>query len=266
MKKTSFLPLMAMGAAICFATSCGSDDPGTLNGEFSVSPTLKVKFAQGNLQYQPSTKTYRFADNQWQCLSKERDQMSETDTVFWDLFNWGTGTNPATKSDTFVDWGTNPVSNGGNEGGIWRCLSGEEWEYLILKRENAGNLTAWATVNEVKGIVVLPDNFKAEGEIQFTPVDGKLLRSWKDQMSLQDTQSDLTTANTYSLSQWKALEEAGAMFLPYNATRFKDFPCGGYWLPTKDYLSIENSCIWPKRGCTPDAFTFGVRLVKEIKN
>ena len=56
MKKTSFLPLMAMGAAICFATSCGSDDPGTLNGEFSVSPTLKVKFAQGNLQYQPSTK------------------------------------------------------------------------------------------------------------------------------------------------------------------------------------------------------------------
>ncbi|MBO4244377.1 MAG: hypothetical protein J5882_04900 [Bacteroidales bacterium] len=265
MKKTAFMPLMAMAAAVCVVTSCGPEDPGALNGEFSISPTQRVKFAQGNLQYQPSTKTYRFADNQWQCLSKERDKMAETDTVFWDLFDWGTGDNPAKSSDKFVDWGKNPITNGGNEGGIWRSLTGEEWEYLILKRENAANLTAWAMVNNVKGIVVLPDNFKAEGSLKFNPVPADSLRTWSDQMALKNYKTDLSPANTYTADEWKAMQDAGAMFLSFNATRFDDYPSGGYWLPTDDYMSIEPGAIWPKRGCNTSAFTFGVRLAKDVK-
>lgn len=38
---------------------------GALNGLFSVSATKKVYFSKGNLQYQASTNTWRFATNQW---------------------------------------------------------------------------------------------------------------------------------------------------------------------------------------------------------
>ena len=38
---------------------------GMLNGMFSVSNNTKVYFSQGNLQYQASTDTWRFATNQW---------------------------------------------------------------------------------------------------------------------------------------------------------------------------------------------------------
>lgn len=38
---------------------------GAINGLFSVSANKKVYFSQGNLQYQASTNTWRFAENQW---------------------------------------------------------------------------------------------------------------------------------------------------------------------------------------------------------
>ena len=38
---------------------------GALPGVFSVSPTKKVRFSQGNLQYQASTNTWRFAEHQY---------------------------------------------------------------------------------------------------------------------------------------------------------------------------------------------------------
>lgn len=39
-----------------------------LSGLFSVSPTLKVRFSSGNLQYQASTNTWRFALNQYDII------------------------------------------------------------------------------------------------------------------------------------------------------------------------------------------------------
>jgi hypothetical protein len=36
---------------------------GAVSGLYSVSPTLKVYFSMGNLQYQPSTGIWRFAEN-----------------------------------------------------------------------------------------------------------------------------------------------------------------------------------------------------------
>ena len=38
---------------------------GALPGMFSVAPDRTVNFSQGNLQYQASTNTWRFAENQW---------------------------------------------------------------------------------------------------------------------------------------------------------------------------------------------------------
>ncbi len=41
---------------------------GVVDGLFSVSENTKVFFSQGNLQHQPSTRAWRFADEQYDCL------------------------------------------------------------------------------------------------------------------------------------------------------------------------------------------------------
>ncbi len=59
------------------SSGSGTDTPapttvdGQLFGLFSVSPTKKVHFSQGNLQYQDSTNTWRFAENQYDLVSRD---------------------------------------------------------------------------------------------------------------------------------------------------------------------------------------------------
>ena len=57
----------AMFTACDDGTSSGVSSNGTLvKGEFTVAPGgRKVYFSRGNLQYQASTNTWRFAENQW---------------------------------------------------------------------------------------------------------------------------------------------------------------------------------------------------------
>ncbi len=46
---------------------------GTLPGVFTVSSDKKVRFSKGNLQYQPSTRTWRFAEQQWETIGVVND-------------------------------------------------------------------------------------------------------------------------------------------------------------------------------------------------
>ncbi len=84
----------------------GSGVPdGAIDGLFSVSPTQKVYFSQGNLQYQASTNTWRFAEHQWDFVGSEvvydgtsggnvtgssNHLVSEFYDGWIDLFGWGT--------------------------------------------------------------------------------------------------------------------------------------------------------------------------------
>ena len=71
---------------------------GTINGIFSVSQNKMVKFSQGNLQYQASTKTWRFAEHQWDIIGKNNMYISKKYSGWIDLFGWSTsgfkGKNP----------------------------------------------------------------------------------------------------------------------------------------------------------------------------
>ena len=49
---------------------------GAIKGVFSVSSSIKVQFSQGNLQYQASTNTWRFADNQWDFIGEANKNIS----------------------------------------------------------------------------------------------------------------------------------------------------------------------------------------------
>ena len=74
---------------------------GSLPGVFSVSATKKVKFSQGNLQYQASTNTWRFAEHQYDHVGdggtkagnvegSDNTQISATYPGWIDLFGWAT--------------------------------------------------------------------------------------------------------------------------------------------------------------------------------
>ncbi|MCQ2606874.1 MAG: hypothetical protein MJ204_10120 [Bacteroidales bacterium] len=196
---------------------------GVIKAAFSVSADKQVYFSQGNLQYQASTKTWRFAEHQYDMIGDANKNISSTYNGWIDLFGWGTsgynskypymtstdysdygvvGDKYADIAGTNFDWGVyNKISNGGNVAGQWRTLTYEEWDYVFEERADASSLKGLATVNGVTGLILLPDNWTTPGGITF-----------KSGMNGFDS-------NTYSTSEWSKMEANGAIFLPAAGNR-----------------------------------------------
>ncbi|MBR6493292.1 MAG: hypothetical protein IKT13_05090, partial [Paludibacteraceae bacterium] len=198
----------------------------------------QVQFAQGNLRATTTDLgehwTWSFATNQWDVIARTvannaingNGTVSENGTV--DLFGWSTantffGINNSTDnsdySGNFVDWGKNPISNGGNTANQWRTLSKDEWEYILNTRDNHDNLRGHATVNSVKGFILLPDNWTIPSGLSFTN-------------SIENY-----TTNQYNGADWTAMESAGAVFLPAAGVRegadiYQVNLYGWYWAST----------------------------------
>ena len=189
-----------------------------INGKFSVSEDYQVYFSQGNLQFQASTYTWRFAENQWDYVGTEipdlngfaggtvpgsSNHLISNDYDGWiDLFAWGTGNWPTFISGNitdFVDWGTRPISNAGGHVYPWRTLTDEEWEYILYDRPvPSGIRFTKATVNNIRGLILLPDDWCA---------------SYYQLNNINETGT--YTGNVISETTWKdVLEAHGAVFLP----------------------------------------------------
>ena len=219
---------------------------GALSGEFSISEEKKVHFSKGNLQYQATTDTWRFAAEQYDMIGDLNSKISSSYSGWIDLFGWGTGNNP-TKSgtasysyDTFVDWGTNAISNGGNEANKWRTLSSEEWEYILFSRTNAATLFGLGSVNGIKGVILLPDDWQLPKGITFTASTTKGLKNIGD-MYWND-EGDNFSHNAFTIEQWYMMEAAGAVFLPAAGYRWgmvmHDVGERGYYYTTTPYNGI----------------------------
>jgi hypothetical protein len=213
---------------------------GFLEGVFSVSPTQKVRFSKGNLQYQASTDIWRFAEHQWDMIGKENKKISNTNNNWIDLFGWGTGDDPIkhdidNKTYKFVDWGNNPISNGGNVANLWRTLKKDEWVYIIQKRKTASGIRyAKAQVNGVNGLILLPDSW-----------DGNTYA-----LKETNTNDSKYSSNIIGQNDWNNMELAGAVFLPSTGYRaqppvaiFKIGSRGNYWSST-DYNFQDAYYVW----------------------
>ncbi len=218
-KKNFSYAVATMLLAVCAFGCKGQNEPEQgANSKFSVSETQQVEFAKGNLQYQPSTRTWRFAENQWDIVGEDNKNISDTYTGWIDLFGFGTGDAPTKVSQstadyvTFTDWGVNKISNGGNKANVWRTLTSDEWEYLFHGRKNADKLFGLGKVNNVYGCVILPDSWKLPAGLEFTPSTTKGL-AWNGHV-YQNPNGGNFSHNTYSLDQWQQMEKAGAVFLP----------------------------------------------------
>ncbi len=228
----------------------GNENGGTVNGKlpgkFSVSATKQVSFSMGNLQYQASTKTWRFAENQYDVIGVNNKNISSTYSGWIDLFGWGTSgyngkypymtsTNDSDYGDgyndisgTNYDWGVhNAISNGGGKAGMWRTLTANEWYYIFNIRTNAENLRGQATVNGQTGNLLLPDGWSAPSGLTFTAGD--------------------FTTNSYSAPEWNKMEAAGAVFLP----------CAGYRYGTDVSVVGSDGRYWSSTaGDDRDAYGF----------
>ena len=288
------LRLIAASAAllmmVCACTgdeSAGLNDDGSLCGMFSVSDSTKVVFSRGNLQYQPSSATWRFAESQRETLGRDNESISESYTGWIDLFAWGTsgwnsgadaympysiatkdsmywpgGDSSANMSGVYTnaDWGQfNAIENGGNAPGQWRTLTKDEWAYLIDLRQGAAEKMGLGKVDNVEGLILLPDAWTLPDGVEFT---SGLEKGYK--------------TNRYTAAKWSRMQSAGAVFLPaagyreeYSVfTKFKDENgCGFYWSsttlskPNCNILFFGNEAVNPKN-FSKRHFGLAVRLVK----
>lgn len=198
-------------------------DDGALPGAFSVSEGKQVHFSKGNLQYQASTGIWRFAENQYDIVGAGNANISPTYDGWIDMFGWGTGNNPTQTSEndldysTFTDWGVNKISNGGDQPNLWRSLTADEMLWLFHGRTNATKLFGYGTVEGVKGMILLPDNWTSLISVPFIPsVDKGVV--W-DENKYASNDEDIFSYNTYDAEKWGKMEENGAVFIPAGGFR-----------------------------------------------
>ena len=190
---------------------------------FSIGKGKKVRIATGNLQYQASTKKWRFAPNQYTTIGTSNENASATYSGWIDLFNWGaTGLNgimPYTKDQYLTstnqdfqqsgkltgnnDWGGNVI--GSDAAGTWRSLTRDEWRYIIGSgvstsfRKNSYSLSGVGTVMGVQGLIILPDHWEQPYGTAFKG-------------GAEDFAENVIT-------NWSVWENAGAVFLPFGVYR-----------------------------------------------
>ena len=201
---------------------------GRLDSIFSVSSTKKVVFSVGNLQYNYNISSWRLASHQYENLSMPASYEEGYAYQDWaELFARSTNANyygivNATKSScqtgTYVDWGN-------VFGADWRVLTTSEWHYIIFERDNAASLYGFASINGINGCILLPDNWQGSTEVSFNP-------GVSFQASLSST---FRNHNNYTLEEWRALEELGAVFLP--ALGYSNRASNGYGY----YWGVSNS-------------------------
>ena len=208
---------------------------GALPGLFSVAEGRQVWFSKGNLQYQASTSTWRFAEHQYDYVGKANENISATYSGWIDLFGWGTSgydhgalhwqpwsSDTIAQNNAFyyaygnasydlndmtgkADWGYNAISNGGNKENLWHTPSIREWVYLLYVRNTVSGIRyAKAFVNGEESLLILPDNWHV---------------ATYHLNSINSFEAPYR-ANEISLSDWQQmLEPAGAVLLPAAGTR-----------------------------------------------
>lgn len=203
-----------------------STPDGIINGKFSVSPSQKVYFSKGNLQYQPSTNTWQFANHQYNYIGNDNGNIDQYYNGWIDLFGWGTsgfmhgatcyqpystsqqyndyyayGANSSNLYDQtgLADWGVNAIFNGGNQTRVWRTLTKDEWAYLLFTRATSTGIRyAKAQVYGVKGIILLPDD-------------------WNGATSISNANNE--NAHYSEITDWSTLQSEGTVFLPAAGSR-----------------------------------------------
>ena len=216
------------------------------------------------MQYQATTSTWRFSENQWEYVGEDNNNISSEYDGWIDLFGWGTsgyhdvydnfnvnyqpystsyatvntecntyGYGPSTNMydpnltgmSAEYDWGVyNAISNGGGQVGVWRTLSNEEWEYIFKYR--SGSVVGY--ISNARFAKATVNGIR--GVILFPDVFSVPIYL-PTPLEINDGGASFEV-NIYSGDGWRALENLGCVFLPNAGYREGDCFYGGigrYW-------------------------------------
>lgn len=262
----------AYGNAVSFTTK-GSKPQGAIDGLFSVSENKQVYFSQGNLQYQASTHTWRFAEHQWDWIGgyyyydpndphgpylaegtvtgSINNNISPTYTGWIDLFGWGTsGHNhgaicyqPWSTSENHEDY----YAYGSANNNLYNFSGEADWGYNNIS--NGGNQTnLWRTLTSSEWEYVLYQR-NTPTRILFAKaiVNNQkgiiiLPDNWNSSYyslnNINSSEGDYSL-NSISETVWTTILQAhGAVFLPNNLCR------SGTNLPVSPYDTPDMTYYW----------------------
>lgn len=214
----------------------------------------KVFFAKGNLQYQASSSTWRFAEHQWDAIcgkagntTEEASRATQEDWI--DLFGFGcTGIRHEGMSyNSYQPWATSTVSqdyykqeakelsvknytdwgylfsDANNE---WFTLSREEWLYLNNSRENRTNRTDIKTGSQCPYYAYIQvgnttDGY-VRGDIYFA--DDWTFDKWPSDVKKPTYfnycgSNGRATQGTYTYEEFAKIEATGVVFFPLTGYR-----------------------------------------------
>lgn len=271
---------------------------GAINGIYSVSANKQVFFSKGNLQYQASTNTWRFADNQWDFVGSTVTQSggsggtvsgSSNHLVYWgytgwiDLFGWATsGYNHgavcyqpwsiSTNESDYYAYGTQ-TSN------LYDQTGQADWGYnAIINGGNQQNEWRTLTADELNYILysrvtVLGIRY-AKGRVN--GINGIIILpdDWNSSYYLSNFNmtDSAFESNVIDLDVWNSeFENEGAVFLPVTGYRegneVKSLSSGRYWTSSRGtnisalYVGINRNTI--NFGNVSLYAGFSVRLVQD---
>ena len=235
--------LVIAAVMLCAFSACKKEElpQGSFEAKFSISDHRQVTFSKGNLQYNVAEKYWRFAEHQYDFIGLDNENIGTSDAEWIDLFGWGTscylqGAKCYVPGDCYkpkydmgtsnlnyqngADWGINRIVNGGDKWDMWHTLNDQEWEYILHFRKNADKKCAQATISGVRGLVILPDEWKQPDGVNFT------------------TEGNGWCKNSYAYNEWQLMETAGAVFLPAGGFRWD-----------REVLAVEdNGRYWTASG------------------
>ena len=210
-------------------------------GKFTVNSNGKqVFFAPGNLQYQASTNTWRFAENQWDFVGdatngnvyvgnvKSNNALIASDYSGWiDLFGWGTsgynhGANcyqPYSTSTTYQDY----YAYGSDSYNLYDQTGQADWGYAASTAYLGGH-SDWFTLKAAEWEYVFNERSTTSGvryaKAKVNGVNGIILlpdnwnTSYHSLTSTNTYDADYTTNNISSPDWTNDFEAHGAVFLP----------------------------------------------------
>lgn len=217
---------------------------GATFGKFSIDGSNTVHFSQGNLQYDQSTNTWSFMDYQWSTVETSGQNVGDdyANQNIVSLFGWSanvtnnfgisTSTSTSDYSGSFVDWGTNNITNGGGTN-YWSTPSTDAWQYIFNTRSaSTGRFAQAYLLGTTHGMILFPDHYTHPNDVPVpTGINLTGNTSWN--------------GNRYTAEQWAKMEAAGAVFLPAAGSRrgtgvFDVGGSGDYWSSTAD----DGNCAW----------------------
>ena len=224
-----------------------SIENGAIKAGFSVSEDKQVFFSQGNLQYQASTNTWRFAEKQWEYVGtqtpdyrnnyggnvagSDNANISSNYSEWIDLFGWGTsGYNTKYPYMTYTGscyYGTSSCNDGDYKS---NDIAGTNYDWGVYNKIiNGGNQARqWRTLTKAEWYYVINTRTGAsdkKGVAIVNGVTGMILLpdNWTlpNGISFVSGTSGDFAQNTYSISEWNMMEANGAVFLPAGGNRYE---------------------------------------------